>query len=165
MVQKTACPDSAGRVENLTVRRVCMNHTGDKRQRLLLEIMTDNGVTRLPESNDELLRPWRRLACQLSPLIGESGFCALFMRATRLLASQFDEFSSGQSCKLIEHALAALGERLDAMDTLAAQAGNAALLNTFTKLLSDLIGEALTTRLLASAANGDDGQKNAQEHK
>lgn len=142
-----------------------MNNNGDKRQRLLLEIMTDNGVPRLPESNDELLQPWRLLACQLSPLIGESGFCALFMRATRLLASQFDVLVSDQSCKVIEHALAALRQRLDAMDTLAAQAGNAALLNTFTKLLSDLIGQALTTRLLASAANGDDGQKNAQEHK
>jgi hypothetical protein len=142
-----------------------MNNNDDKRQRLLLDIMTNNGATRLPESTDELLQPWRRLAGHLSPLIGESGFCALYMRATRLLDSDFGWLASGQSCRSIDRALAALGERFDAVETLAAQAGNAALLNTFTKLLSDLIGEALTTRLLASAANGDDGQKNAQEHK
>jgi hypothetical protein len=142
-----------------------MNNNDDKRQRLLLDIMTNNGATRLPESTDELLQPWRRLAGHLSPLIGESGFCALYLRATRLLTGQFDWLASSQSCKSIDRALAGLGERLDATDTLAAQAGNAALLNTFTKLLSDLIGEALTTRLLSSAAKGDDGQKNAQEHK
>jgi len=142
-----------------------MNNNDDKRQRLLLDIMTNNGATRLPESTDELLQPWRRLAGHLSPLIGESGFCALYMRATRLLAGQIDWLPSGQSCKSIERVVAALGERFDSMDALGAQAANAALLNTFTKLLSDLIGEALTTRLLTSAANGDDGQKNAQEHK
>jgi hypothetical protein len=142
-----------------------MNNNDDKRQRLLLDIMTNNGATRLPESTDELLQPWRRLSGHLSPLIGESGFCALYARATRLLATQFDWMATGQSVSSIERVLAVLGERLDSMDTLAAQAGNAALLNTFTKLLSDLIGEALTTRLLASAANRGEGQKNAQEHK
>lgn len=142
-----------------------MNNNDDKRQRLLLDLMTNHGTTRLPESTDELLAPWRLLAAQLSPLIGESGFCAMYVRATRLLAGQFDWLAAGQSCNSAERALAALAERLDSMDRLAAQAGNVALLNTFTKLLSDLIGEALTTRLLASAASGDDGQKNVQEHK
>lgn len=142
-----------------------MNNNDDKRQRLLLDIMTNNGATRLPESTDELLQPWRRLAGHLSPLIGESGFCALYGRAARLLAGRFDWLAPGQSINSIERVLAVLGERFDSIDTLGAQAGNAALLNTFTTLLSDLIGEALTTRLLASAANVDDGQKNAQEHK
>ncbi len=142
-----------------------MNSNGDKRQALPLDIMTTHGATRIPERTDELLQPWRLLAAHLSPLIGESGFCALFARATRLLGGRFAWLATVQSGNSIERTLAALGERLASMDTLAAQAGSAALLNTFTKLLSDLIGEALTARLLASATDGDDGQKNAQEQK
>lgn len=141
-----------------------MENDDDKRQQLLLEIMTDTGATS-PDSTDELLRPWRRLAANLSPLIGESGFCALHLRATRLVAGRFEWLAAAQSCKSIERALEALGATYGSQEPPAARAGNAALLDTFTRLLSDLIGQALTMRLLHSALNGDVGQKNAQEHK
>lgn len=142
-----------------------MNNNDDKRQQLLLDIMTNKGATSPPESTDELLVPWRRLATQLSPLIGESGFCALHVRASRLAATQFAWLAATQSCTSTERALAELGERYASVDLIVAGAGNAALLDTFTKLLSDLIGEALTMRLLLSAVNGGVEQKNAQEHK
>lgn len=140
-----------------------MNNLDHKRQQLLLEIMTEHGAHTPPESTQQLLRPWRQLAAQLSPLVGESGFCALYLRATRLAATRFDWLAHTQSCNSIERALSALSDAYAAIAPEAARAGNAALLNTFTRLLADLIGEALTVRLLNSASIGEEEQK--QEHK
>ncbi|MFL6672091.1 MAG: hypothetical protein ACJ8LG_02230 [Massilia sp.] len=142
-----------------------MDKYHDKRQQLLLDLMNTKGTSSPPESMDQLLLPWRRLAVHLSPLIGESGFCALYVRAARLAASEFDWLVAGPSCHSIVQALSALGETYGTVDPAVAQAGNAGLLNTFTKLLADLIGEALTIRLLHSATSGAGEQKNAQEHK
>jgi hypothetical protein len=121
----------------------------------------------LPPSgaNDELLLPWLRLAHQLSPLVGENGFCALFGRASRLVAPQFEWLGASHSGKTAEAVLASLQEKLASVDAVVSNEGNAALLQSFTKLLAALIGEALTNRILNSAAYGEDEQKNAQEHK
>jgi hypothetical protein len=142
-----------------------MDNHDDKRLQLLLDILTNKGAASPPESTDQLLHPWRRLAAHLRPLIGESGFCALFLRGIRLTAAQFDWLVASQPGKSIERAVGGLGEAFAAADAASARAANAVLLNTFTKLLSDLIGDALTFRILDSASNGEDEQKNAQEHK
>jgi hypothetical protein len=142
-----------------------MDNHDDKRLQLLLDILISKGAASPPESTEQLLHPWRRLASHLRPLIGESGFCALFVRANRLAAARFEWLAACPPGKSIERAVAGLGEAYGAVDAAAAGAANAALLNTFTKLLSDLIGEALTFRILDSASNGEDEQKNAQEHK
>jgi hypothetical protein len=112
------------------------------------------------------LRPWRRISVHLVTLIGESGFCALFGRALRTLAVRYDWLSVDPARKSIDGLLSALERDMKAADPAAAGIANAELLNTFTRQLSSLIGEALTTRLLAQAtASEQDGLEDVQEHK
>lgn len=114
----------------------------------------------------DYLRPWRRISVQLVTLIGESGFCALFGRALRTLAVRYDWLSVDPARKSIDGLLSALERDMNAADPAAAGIANAELLNTFTRQLSSLIGEALTTRLLAQAtASEQDGLEDVQEHK
>lgn len=138
-----------------------MTKNNDKRQQLLDELMASGGEA----ATGELLQPWRHLARQLSPLIGESGFCALYGRAGRLIAARHGWLVTGTSFKTIDVLIAALGDSFGAVAGDEARAGNIALLDTFTRLLADLIGEALTIRLLSTASQGQGDQKHAQEQK
>lgn len=112
------------------------------------------------------LRPWRRISGQLVTLIGESGFCALFGRALRTMAVRYDWMSVDTSRKTIDGLLVALERDLAGVERAVADIANAELLNTFTRQLSSLIGEALTARLLEQArAAEQDGPEDVQEHK
>src|SRR6476661_6641443 len=112
------------------------------------------------------LRPWRRISGQLVTLIGESGFCALFGRALRTLAVRYEWLSVDATRKSIDGLLGALERDLASAEPSIADIANAELLNTFTRQLSSLIGEALTARLLAHAtASEQDGAEDVQEHK
>lgn len=133
------------------------------RQQLLVEMMS--GTQRTDNGRETLLQPWRRMAARLSPLIGESGFCALLGRARRLVAPRFGWLSTSSSAKTIDALIDSLDDCYGSQGADTAHAGNAALLDTFTRLLAGLIGEALTNRLLHAAARGDGEPKNAPEHK
>jgi hypothetical protein len=141
-----------------------MNDNDDKRQPRFLD-MTSDGATSFPESNDHHSQQWLRLAHQLSPLVGENGFCALYARAVRLVRPQYDWLSGNQSSKSVEQLMETLNSDFRAVESAVADKAHAALLNTFTKLLAALIGEALTIRLLDSALTDEHEQKNAQEQK
>ena len=140
-----------------------MDKNHEKRQQLLFGMMASGG-DRSRARRDYLLEPWRRIACHLSPLIGDSGFAALLGRAAKLLTPQFGWMAGISSSRPANAVLDGLGDSFD-QNPDAAQAGNAALLDTFTSLLADLIGEALTIRLLQTAFDGAAEQKNAQEQK
>lgn len=142
-----------------------MDKNYDKRRQLLVEMITSSGAASPTEGSEHLLLPWRRLARHLSPLIGESGFCALYGRASRLAQPDHGWLGATPASKSIDGLIAALGDSFGGVNADAARAANGALLNTFTMLLSDLIGEALTIRLLHSAAHGEGEQKNVQENK
>lgn len=131
---------------------------------------------RQPSSNDgpaaqtgssvDRLRPWRRISSQLVALIGESGFCALFGRALRTMAVRYEWLSVNAARKSIDGLLSELERDLAGVERAMADIANAELLNTFTRQLSTLIGEALTARLLAHAtAPEQDGPEDVQEHK
>jgi hypothetical protein len=139
-----------------------MDNDDNKRSQPFVDI--NRAAPSPPESNDDLLRPWLRLGEQLVPLIGETGFCALFVRAARLAGPGSGWLATDQSCRSVKQLFAGLAASLASLDKAAAAAANTALLNTFIKLLSALIGEALTTRLL-SASHDSDGPESAQEHK
>ena len=112
------------------------------------------------------LRPWRRISGQLVTLIGESGFCALFGRALRTMAVRYEWLSVDITRKSIDGLLSALERDLRDRERAVADIANAELLNTFTRQLSSLIGEALTARLLEQAtASEQDGPEDVQEHK
>lgn len=129
------------------------------------EMMTNDAAYGSADGMAHLLRPWHRLADQLSPLIGESGFCALYGRAARLAAPAYGWLLPSPTGKSIESTLQVLAARLAAVPGAEAGQANVVLLSTFTRLLAGLIGEALTTQLLAAAGAGEHTQQNVQEQK
>jgi hypothetical protein len=141
-----------------------MNNNDDKRQPRFLG-KTSAGATSAPDSKAHQPQQWLRLAHQLSPLVGENGFCALYARSVRLVSPQFDWLSGNQSSKSVEQLMETLAKDFGSVEPAVADGAHAALMNTFTKLLSALIGEALTIRLLDSALTNEHEQKNAQEQK
>jgi hypothetical protein len=142
-----------------------MEKNDDKRQQLLVELMASGGVPPPQDGKAHLLQPWWLLSRQLSPLIGESGFCALFGRTVRLTGPGFRWLPVGPSPKSIDALIATLSDGFGAGDPDAAGVANAALLDTFLKLLADVIGEALTIRLVRSAVECQGAPKNVQEQK
>lgn len=142
-----------------------MDNHDDQRHQLLVALVTSCSPASQRDGNEHLLQPWRRLARHLSPLIGESGFCALYGRASRLVQPEHTWLAAPATFKSVDGMILALGDTFATVGAATAHAANAALLNQFTQLLSDLIGDALTNRLLHSAAQGEGGHKQAQEHK
>jgi len=110
------------------------------------------------------IKPWLRLGQQLTPLIGDSGFCVLFGRAVRLTSVQFGGLQGCDPSKPTSLLFASLTRTLNELGPEQAALANAALLDTFTTLLGTLIGEALKKQLLQDAM-GEDGQKHVQEQK
>lgn len=132
----------------------------------LADDMTINtGANDFAPGSNELLQPWRRIAQQLCPLIGESGFCALFGRAIHMVGPDHAWLSPQQACRSPDQLFGLLEERMALVDIARATAANEILLRTFTQLLETLIGKALTERLLASATAAGDQPANAQEQK
>lgn len=130
------------------------------------EDMTNSTGAQNPvPGSSQLLQPWRRLAQQLCPLIGDSGFCALLGRAIHMAGPEHAWLAPQQSCSLPEQLFALLEERMVGVDAARAAAASDTLLRTFTQLLASLIGEALTQRVLSSAMTTADSQARAQEQK
>jgi len=127
-------------------------------------MMTSKGGPGRSEEHAQLIQSWRRLADQLGPLIGDSGFCALFGRACRVVGPEFKWLADTPPCKARDTQINALDDMLASVAPEHAQAAHAALLRTFTELLASLIGQALAQRLIQAAAR-DGEEKNAQEQK
>ena len=101
-----------------------------------------------------LVQPWLLLSVQLTPLIGESGFCALVGRALRLTHVRAERLCAGDSARTMADLFTSLTRLLNEIGPERAPAANAAMLDTFTTLLGSLIGEALTKQLLHVALEG-----------
>lgn len=144
-----------------------MNHQEGDRPQLPHDADIKNGSDAPPDGRtvDTLVRPWLRLGEQLTPLIGESGFCALFGRALRLTAVRFDCLGHCDPSRPLGDLFASLTRTLNEAGPEHAGAANAALLDIFTAQLRTLIGDALTKQLLHVATEGGDGQKHEQEQK
>lgn len=141
-----------------------MNNNDNTRQPRFPVIASD-GATSPPETKTSHLQQWLRLSEQLSPLVGENGFAALYARTIRLVQPDFPWLSAGHSGAPVAHSLEILMGDYQRVEPDEADRAHAGLLETFTKLLSTLIGEALTIRLLDSAVTAGQEQKNAQEQK
>ena len=114
---------------------------------------------------DSLVQPWRRLGEQLTPMIGESGFCALFGRALRLAGPAAAPLAGCTASRPLSELFLSLTNAFNASGPAEAAAAHDALLGTFTGLLTSLIGEALTKQLLHIALVGVGGQMHGQEQK
>jgi hypothetical protein len=126
-----------------------------------------------PEGRDErhaeppadAINTWRLIAGQLVALIGESGFCALFGRAIRMLRARYDWLSIDPSANSIDILLGMLERDMAGAEAAVADRANTELLQTFTGQLSTLIGEALTVRLVTEArALKPEGREDAREY-
>jgi hypothetical protein len=118
-----------------------------------------------PAHAGTLIEPWRHLGRQLVPLIGETGFGALFGRTKRLVAPRHAWLSVDTTQKTSAMLLTTLEQELAAVDGAVAAAANEELMSTFTRQLGALIGPSLTTRLLAETANAKGQQQDQEEHK
>lgn len=141
-----------------------MNNNDETRQPRFPD-KTSDGAPSPPEIKSRQLQQWLRLAAQLSPLVGENGFAALYTRTIRLVRPQFPWLSASPSGTSIAQLLEVLMGDLQRVEPDIAECAHVGLLDTFTKLLSTLIGEALTIRLLDSAVKNEHEQQHAQEHK
>lgn len=127
-------------------------------------MMTSKGGPGRSEEHAQLIRSWRRLADQLGPLIGDSGFCALFGRACRVVGPEYGWLADTPPCKTHDTQINALDDMLASVAPEQAHAAHTALLKTFTELLASLIGQGLARRLTEAAARAGE-EKNAQEQK
>jgi hypothetical protein len=139
-----------------------MDNKDDKRTQLIRAMLARAGGA---DATERHLLPWRSLALHLSPLIGESGFGALYGRTGRLLAQHHGWLSTGSSSQPLDALFRTLEKDLAGAEPAQAALANEALLITFTRLLTELIGEGLTTRLIDNAWNGEQAPNNAGEQK
>ncbi|NHZ39390.1 hypothetical protein [Massilia aquatica] len=102
-------------------------------------------------ANELALRAWERLANHLSPLIGEAALCAMVARARHVSFPDLPAHPARGDLRSSAQLLERLASELATMDAQAADTFNRALLQSFTRLLSGLIGEALTVRLMNTA--------------
>jgi hypothetical protein len=97
---------------------------------------------------ESTLNTWRQVAARLAPVIGARGVDVLFSRSLHVTSKDFPWLAiagnDGNSAALLD----SLKARLAGRETAAAAEASHALLVTFTELLTTLIGESLTERLL-----------------
>jgi hypothetical protein len=101
---------------------------------------------------DAVVRALGHLLDELEPLVGMHGAGALYGRSVHLVRRDRSAALSAAPDTRSEQ-LACLREDLGRLDLAEARAISTALLTTFADLLTSLIGEPLTTRLLRSAWN------------
>jgi hypothetical protein len=99
---------------------------------------------------------WDQLAACLVPVIGRQGVDVLFSRAVHLTIAAYPWLEVPGARHDGQMPLTDLRSRLELRDPEAAAAASQAVLLTFAELLSSLIGQPLTDRLLAPvwAASG-----------
>jgi hypothetical protein len=128
-------------------------------------MMKNDAANGIVDGLDPLLQPWQQLAVQLNPLIGDSGFCALYGRSARLASQQFGWLMPLPSRTSTDALLLGLRAHFNAAGHVEASRANDLLLTTFTKLLTGLIGGALTMQILDAAPAGGTAFKPVQEQK
>lgn len=97
---------------------------------------------------DATIGTWRQLESLLAPVIGKQGVDVIFRRALHLSSNRFSWLAFGEEFVDSAVLLASLQARLASRQPdEVAEAGYALLVN-FTELLTTLIGEALSERML-----------------
>jgi hypothetical protein len=132
----------------------------DKRQQMIAAVLALKAGDAHTQGDPSPLWAWERLAAHLTPLIGDAGFCALYGRAVRLAAPQFQWLTVTPTPQTIDALFRTLREDYLSVDSPAAVQANQALLSHLTGLLSTLIGDLLTMRVLDSAWGDATGNKN-----
>ncbi|NHZ97603.1 hypothetical protein [Massilia sp. CCM 8734] len=131
-----------------------MDSSDAMRQKLIDEVLaapSEGDVAGNRVAGEAAMGAWERLSNHLSPLIGETALCAMVARARQLTFPDLPANPANRDLRSSAQLLERLASELAAMDAQAADTFNRALLQSFTRLLSGLIGEALTVRLMNTA--------------
>lgn len=99
---------------------------------------------------DRAVSMWREVDAALSPIIGQRGVAALFKRSVLLIGPAHPSLVTAHDDVDTLGDFAALRVTLEQQSGANAIATNGALLQKFSDLLINLIGESLTERLLDS---------------
>jgi hypothetical protein len=144
-----------------------MHMSHEERQQMILEVLTPRPgePDARREMADRLLWSWQQIALHLTPLIGEAGFQSLYARTVHLAIPHVAGLRPAPKSTSFDAALERLKEDLESLAPVDAERAGQMLLATFTELLSTLIGEALTARILRSSWTGKAGDSHAQEMK
>jgi hypothetical protein len=94
------------------------------------------------------LSTWHQIVARLSPVIGARGVDALFGRSLYLTSTVFPLLAIAGDQEDRASVLASIKTRLAGSQTNTAAEASYTLLTTFVELLTNLIGESLTERLL-----------------
>ncbi|MFZ6816855.1 hypothetical protein [Undibacterium sp. Ji22W] len=97
------------------------------------------------------LRLWEHLARELMSIIGEAGFESLYSRCVFLLRDEYPWLQLHPPSAPIGTRFDALKTQLDQQEFALAERASRALLDTFMRLLSGLIGVGLTQNILQVA--------------
>ena len=104
------------------------------------------------EIADAMIGTWQEIVARLTPIIGRRGMAALYNRSLGLSAAAHPWLANAHDSSLANLDLAALRSVLAQLSRTDAAIGASSLVQTFTKLLTDLIGSSLTARLLGSGS-------------
>ena len=134
-----------------------MRMTHEERQQMIVKVLapTSGDASTAKGIAARTLWSWERVAFHLTPLIGEAGFQSLYARAVHLAVPQCSGLTPAGQAQTLESLFEKLKEELEPMDTQDAARTSKLVLATFTELLSTLIGEPLTSRILHSAWNDE----------
>jgi hypothetical protein len=130
-----------------------MNQAADKRKQLVLDALDLTAGADGQAVAAAAIRTWKRLASHLTPLVGDVGFCALYARAVHLAAPGAVTFAGG-AAKSVDALFATLNTEFATSGSTITCDEVVSFLEVFVQLLSGLIGEALTLKILASAWAG-----------
>ena len=112
---------------------------------------------------DSAVAVWRELDAALSPIIGLRGVAALFKRSLLLTAPGHPSLVAAHWVVETQGDFDSLRASLKQQSVASAIATNGALLQQFVDLLTNLIGESLTERLLQSVLDNPPGHASVQE--
>jgi hypothetical protein len=99
------------------------------------------------------VKTWRDVYRALSPIIDARGVCALYQRSLHISLAQFPWLDSVHATALDAGEFDALRKALSEQASTSAATAQNSLLEVFCDLLSNLIGESLTERLLTDVWN------------
>jgi len=100
---------------------------------------------------ERALATWQRFDAAMAPIIGSGGVSALYRRSLFLSHAEYPWLPGVHEGALDPVEFAELQEAIALRPAAEAQAATDALIKTFRELLADLIGPALTERLLRPA--------------
>ncbi len=106
---------------------------------------------------------WRRIDAALAPIIGQRGVAALYKRSLYLARTEHAFLAPLPENASSPGDFSALHAALSDQTNANATAANAALLETFSGLLTSLIGASLTERLLRSVWDHSSSGSAAQD--